>query len=140
MSARRLHGCRTSELRRSVSAHRISEFASAATLESFSASKRGSGEKKTPPFVELHIVSAGTDGSGSSGNFREGFAENVLTLPGCGSSEPENWISQKAPPAPGEADQPKGAKDGEKGVRLRPKGGKVPSRRHLEYAEPLECS
>lgn len=45
-SARRLHGCRTSELRRSVSAHRISEFASAATLESFSASRRGSGEKK----------------------------------------------------------------------------------------------
>ena len=60
--------------------------------------------EKTPPFVELHIVSAGNDGLGRGGNFREGFAENVLTLPGCGCSEPENWISQKAPPALGEAD------------------------------------
>lgn len=34
----------------------------------------------------------------------------------------------------------RGAKDGEKGVRLRTKGGKVPSRKHLEDAEPLECS
>lgn len=71
-------------------------------------------ERKIQPFLQLDNVSAGTDGSGSRGNIREGFAEDLSGLTRWGCSKPKLDLSRSAP-------SPRGPEP----ARARPKAGKA---------------
>lgn len=104
---RRDVGCKTAALRSwkgLISTHWTSEFASAVTLGSFSASRRGSGEKKPTVCVTPQCI-RWDRWLREQRKFPGGFCEEVLTSPAGDVPSLRADLSQKAPPASGERDQ-----------------------------------
>lgn len=59
-------------------------------------------ERKIQLFVQLDNVPAGAEGSGSGGNFQEGFAKDLSASPRlAGDAQSWSWIFLEAPPALG---------------------------------------